>query len=149
MAKALSRLSRAILVVLLAAALGCASTKTDGGHFKVVKKGTSVVVVGPKPENISIDELHLSKGNEEVAFWVTDKKNKLLSIEFEKEVFENMTPLANGRYQVTCKGRQCFSDEIKIPYNAGGEIYNRYTYYQVLVEGGQTNRSDGIIIIDP
>jgi hypothetical protein len=150
MAKALSRFSTAILVVVVAAALGGASTRTDGGHLKVIKKGTNAVVVGPKAKDISIDELRLSKGNQEVAFWSSDKKSKLLSIEFEKEVFENMTQLGNGRYQVNCKGRFCLSDDIKIAYNAGGDVYNTYKYWQVLVEnGGTPDVSDGIIIIDP
>jgi hypothetical protein len=148
MAKALSRFSTAILVVLVAASLGCTTTQTHGGHA-FIKKGTQAVVVGPKAKDISIDKLRLSKGNEDIAFWATDKKSKALSIEFEKEVFENMTRLSNGRYQVDCKGRFCFSGEIKIPYNEGGDVYNTYKYWQVLAEGGTQDVADGIIIIDP
>lgn len=145
MTRALSRALPAILGILLALALGCASTHP----FPVEKKGTHAVVVGPKAKNISIDKLRLSKGDGDVAFWASDKKGKTLSIEFETEVFDNMTHLGNGRWQVTCRSRQCFSDEIKVPYNEGGEARNTYKYWQVLTVGTEQDTADGIIIIDP
>ena len=143
MVKALSRALPAFLFLLLAIALGCASTGSDL-VFKV-KKGTHAVVVGPKAKDITILELHLSRGAADVAFWVSRDKGKKLYIEFADQPFVNMQRQANGRYRVQCQGRHCYSDEI----NPEASYERRYKYWQILDKDGVLEEADGIIIIDP
>lgn len=148
MANALSRALVATLAVIVALSLGCASTHPAG--LGVKKVGIHAVVVGPKADQITIDELHLSKSKYEVAFWAAREKGKKLYIEFPVEVFEGMTPNPRtGRFQIQCTGRHCYSDEIKVPYHEGDERLNTYKYWQTLDDGSTPDTADGIIVIDP
>jgi hypothetical protein len=139
--------STRVLWVVLTLAIGVAAgwfIGSKAGPPPVADKGSSTIVVGPKAKDLTIQKLHLSRGGHEVASWVSKDKAKTLFIEFTEEPFENMQP-ANGRFRVQCKGRHCYSDEIK-----DGAAYKEYKYWQIL-DGGTVppDEADGIIIIDP
>lgn len=106
-------------------------------------RGVRAIVVGPDPAELNIPRLKVSKMKADVVFWVARDPNDKLSIEFEKQPFADMEPLANGRYRVDCpNSRWCFSREIT-------GAYEDYKYWQVLTgPDGPPREADGRIIID-
>ncbi len=109
-------------------------------------KGILAVVVGPAADTLSHKKVKISAPKEEVLFWASKQKKRFLRIEFEKEVFDGMTHLANGRYALDdCKGRRCFSGDVKAGV-AGGE----YKYWQALFDpdGSHEDLKDGWIVIE-
>ena len=102
------------------------------------------IVVGPMAKDLTIPVLHMSRGRHDVVFWASSDSTKKLYIEFTDEPFQNMTRQGNGRFQVQCQGRQCYSDEIK-----PDAPYGPHKYWQILDKNGNKEEADGIIIIDP
>jgi hypothetical protein len=144
MANGSSRVLPVILSLVVGFAVGWL-IRSQVGLPPAAKKGTSAIVVGPKAKDLTIPELHLSRSNQDVAFWVSKDKAKKLYIEFTEELFENMQRQPNNRFRVDCKGRHCYSDEIK-----EGAAYKNYKYWQILDDGsGHPDEADGMIIIDP
>ena len=139
-----SRWAPLLIVGLAFGDLAC-NKGVDSSH-PPFPKGTSVIVVGPNPDQLTIPKLGLSKNNADVTFWVAKKKSDKLYIEFDKQVFADMQPQPNGRYRVECPdSRWCFSREIVVA--PGTE---EYKYWQVLVgPDGASREADGRIIIDP
>ena len=78
--------------------------------------------------------------------WLASSPNKHTRIEFEEEVFENMTHLPNGRYLPVCKKRQCDSGTVKVQIDPN----KPYKYWQILrnPDGTKEKIKDGWIIID-
>ena len=112
--------------------------------------GTQVILVGPKagdlytPGGGNAQKAKLSKLNKDVVFWLAKAADKQLLIQFSDPIFSNMTKQANGRWQVDCKGRRCYSDEI-----SPDAAYQEYKYWQILIDSqGNREEADGIIIID-
>ena len=121
-------------LTILGLAAGCA-TAGSKAH---------AIVVGPKAKDLTIGTLHMSRGRHDVVFWASSEQKKKIFIQFTDEPFENMTRQANGRFQVQCQGRQCYSDEIKADAK-----YGAHKYWQILDDGTTRDEEDGIIIIDP
>lgn len=150
MAKHFSRTALASVSLLILTGLGCATIYDSRDKHYIVAKGLVVVVVGPKASDLNIDELRIRKDLDEVALWVHKLKGKNLYIEFDEEVFENMTKQSNGRWRVNCQKRHCYSDEIKLYYTKPEDKpKNKHTYYQIVEDATSREVKDGIIIIDP
>lgn len=104
--------------------------------------GTNAILVGPKAADVSIPRAYLSKKANDMVVWVAKDPKAGLYIDFEKEVFEDMTP-TGGRYRVVCEKSRCDSHAIKAE---PGE----YVYYQTLVDSSGTPvKEDGWIVINP
>lgn len=139
--------SSRVLTVILSIVIALAAGWFIGSRARPqpsADKGIKAIVVGPKAKDLTIPRLNMSRGDHDVAFWVSKDKAKKLYIEFTEEVFENMQRQSNGRYRVQCNGRHCYSDEIK-----EGTPYTEYKYWQILDTGTPPpDEADGIIIID-
>lgn len=68
------------------------------------------VIVGPQPDQISVPELPMA-GTDQV-HWVSSNGTTPLYIEFDQQVFANMTRQSNGRYRVQCSGAVCNSGAV-------------------------------------
>ena len=108
-------------------------------------KGVHAIVVGPRAQDLSLPLVEISKKDEDVLFWVSKSKGRVLYIEFEEELFEGMKPV-NGRFRVECKGRICQSGEIK----PGAPENKEHKYWQILEnpDGSSRDKVDGRIIIN-
>jgi hypothetical protein len=116
--------------------------------------GGVVVRVGPKAAQVVQETAYLSRGNNDVAFWVVVDANgkvdrtKTLSIEFEdRDVFEAVTQdPTSHRYRVTCQGWTCSSGDI-----SPTAVYDKkYKYWQVITDSATPptrDVADGHIII--
>ena len=132
------------LVVGVAIGLAVRSLEDLGRIF--APKGVRAIVVGPRPGDLTIPKLKLSRKESHVVFWVAKTSTDKLSIEFKDEIFANMKQLANGRYQVQCQNnRWCYSDEIRKEAQYDVE----YKYWQVLIDSVGRHEADGHIIIKP
>jgi hypothetical protein len=149
MAKVLSRVSMGVVSLFILAGLGCATGQNSRDlHFHTAY-GIHVVIVGPRASDLSIDKLYLDSGRNEVAFWVHKLKGKNLFIEFDEEVFQNMTKQSNGHWRLNdCQKRRCYSDEIKL-YYPHDPVKNQHIYYQIVEDATSREVKDGIIIITP
>jgi hypothetical protein len=112
-----------------------------------------VIRVGPKVTDVKPDPAHLSQPKNEQAIWVlVDASGSLASggelyIEFEKpEIFPDAVQVGD-RYRVPCQGIVCMSGPIG--ENASHDEPG-YKYWQVIASpGGQEDKADGMIKIDP
>jgi hypothetical protein len=114
-------------------------------------KGNHTITVGPKASDLNGDDcLRLKKS--ELLTWVAKEPQRMLTIEFEDQIFEGMAPghLENGKqlYVVDCKNRHCFSRSVK--QDAVSDV--KHKYWQFLSDdpgGGNPDKADGWIIIEP
>ena len=101
------------------------------------------VVVGPLPSQVSVPDLPIS-GQDRV-HWTSYDRSKLLYIEFEQQIFQNMTQQSNGRYRVICNLYYCDSGAVLTTTKDG-----TYKYWQGLADSqspGTPQWADGRIII--
>ena len=103
-----------------------------------------VVVVGPTAADVHPPRVPLSKQNRDEIVWIATSPGKDLVIESVQQLFEQQTQQGNGRWAMTCSGRQCESKAIRSATALG-----QYKYWQIFRQGGQTvDEADGWIIID-
>jgi hypothetical protein len=113
-----------------------------------------VVRIGPNASDINPPTtVTLHKSQNEQVIWVLVEgagHNCLQStgelyIEFvDKDVFQDAV-LVNGRYRVPCQGIVCQSG----PFDSNATL-GEHKYWQVIVSaGGQEDKADGMIKIDP
>jgi hypothetical protein len=113
-------------------------------------KGNITITVGPEAKNLNGNECVKIKKHEFVT-WVAKEPKRMLTIEFESEIFDDMTPghIENGKqlYAVDCKNRHCFSRGVK----SGAATDVQHKYWQFLSDdpgGGNPDKADGWIVID-
>ena len=120
------------------------------GPAPCAAKGNHTVTVGPKASDLNGDDcLKLKK--DQLLTWVSKDPKRVLTIEFEEQLFEEMAPghNINGKqlYVVDCRNRHCFSRGVKseVPEN---DV--RHKYWQFLSDegGGNPDQADGWIVID-
>jgi hypothetical protein len=114
-----------------------------------VNKGNHTVTVGPKASDLNGDDcLKLKKS--ELLTWVAKDPKRVLTIEFEDQIFENMTPghVENGKqlYVVDCRNRHCFSRSVK--QDAVPDVKHKYWQFLSDEGGGNPDKADGWIVID-
>jgi hypothetical protein len=114
-------------------------------------KGNHTITVGPKASDLNGDECLKIKKHEMVT-WIASEKGRQLTIEFEDEIFENMTkghttPQGKQLYVVDCQNRHCFSRSVK-----GDPVPEvKHKYWQFLSDdpgGGNPDQADGWIVIE-
>jgi hypothetical protein len=114
-------------------------------------KGNHTVTVGPKASDLNGDDcLKLKK--DQLLTWVAKDPKRMLTIEFEDQIFDGMTPghNVNGKqlYVVDCRNRHCFSRSVKSDVPEDGA---KHKYWQFLSDdpgGGNPDQADGWIVID-
>ncbi len=140
-----------LALLAIGCAIGCATKQTGGSpETDAVKKGIVAILVGPKACDLKYPKVQISKADGEVAIWVAKKKTDKVRIEFEKEIFEGMTPSPEGGRWVPkdCGTRICYSGEIKETTIPSPTV--DYKYWQVLIHADGTEElCDGHMIVNP
>jgi hypothetical protein len=143
-----SRYLTVLVMLVIGCAFGCKKKGSNtSGEPDRIKKGISAIVVGPGPCDLNYPNVQISKTDSEVAIWVARKKTDKLRIEFDTEVFEEMTNV-NGKWIPKDCGtsRICYSGNIKdtvVPSE------HEYKYGQVLIRDNNEESCDGRMIINP
>lgn len=112
-------------------------------------KGNHTITVGPRASDLNGDDcLRLKKT--ELLMWVAKDPQRELTIEFEDQIFDGMTPghVENGKqlYVVDCRNRHCFSRTVKS--EAAPDVKHKYWQYLSDPGGGNPDKADGWIVID-
>jgi len=114
-------------------------------------KGNHTITVGPKASELNGDECLTMKKTEMIT-WVAKEPQRMLTIEFEDEIFEDMSKghVENGKQLYVfdnCKHRHCSTGNVKSGVGNG----LKYKYWQFLSDdpgGGNPDKADGWIVID-
>jgi len=143
MATTSSRVLSLFIAVLVGAAAACAPV-----HPPFDAAGTNALLVGPRPQDLTIQRLYLWQDatHDDVAVWVSLDPKEKLHIDFKDEIFQEMKRQDNGPFQVQCVGSRCDSGKLK----KGVEHNKEYKYTQTLEDpSGEKHSFDGMIIIKP
>ena len=138
MARSLSRFA-SLLVALGWLVSTAAAAPPPGNHS---------ILIGPKACDVSIPVATISKMNKNVVWWNSADPDKELWIEFDEEIFKQMTPGKFGKFRVDCKKASCFSHHVSDSMRP--DPTKEYKYWQVLAAPDSSiDKCDGRIIINP
>jgi hypothetical protein len=129
-----------LLSILAAAVIGFLAHASGALDSIFTPKGIRAIVVGPRPDQLNYKDLKISKGDGDVIFWVAKTKTDKLRIEFDEEIFDDMTQ-SGAKWVVDCKNRSCYSHDVKADF-----VYKEGT--QILIDAAGEHPYDGHIIIE-
>ena len=150
MSKGLTILITGVLALFIGFLVGRAVKPAPPPPADCPNKGNHTITVDTDGSILDKDEcLTIKKHN--LLTWVCDDPKRTLTIEFEDQIFDDMTPghVENGKqlYVVDCKNRHCFSRSVK----DGAATNVKHKYWQFVSDdpgGGNPKKVDGWIVID-
>ena len=149
MSKGIAILVTGVLALVIGFFIGRAVVPAPPPPEECPHKGNHTITVGPKASDLNGDDCLRLKRNE-LLTWVAKDPRRNLTIEFEDQIFESMTPghVENGKqlYAVDCSNRHCFSRSVKP--DAAPEVKHKYWQFLSDEGGGNPDKADGWIVID-